>query len=136
MSSVITDITSSNKHYPYTVYLLDNILHVFKRKHIVHATKSFSFETKKSKKGKETTIEVVEQVTGKYALQMASCTGEYDFKDEVYVNDYLVKKVKLYTCEKKGDRWQKFIQKTKKREGFVLFVELKLSQQHLPSTSL
>ena len=41
---------------------------------------------------------------------MVPCTGEYLFKEEIYVNDYLVKKVKLYTCEKKGDRWLKCIE--------------------------
>ena len=54
----------------------------------------------------------MEQTKGEYVLQMAPCTGEYLFKEEIYVNDYLVKKVKLYTCEKKGDRWLKFIEET------------------------
>ena len=94
MRVTIRNITSKNKTYPYTVYLQENILHLFKRKHIFYADHEFSFLKKTSKKGKETTIVVVEQRKGEYVLQMAPCTGEYLFKEEIYVNDYLVKKVK------------------------------------------
>ena len=94
MRATIRNITSKNKTYPYTVYLQENILHLFKRKHVFYADHEFSFLKKISKKGKETTIVVSEQTKGEYVLQMVPCTGEYLFKEEIYVNDYLVKKVK------------------------------------------
>ena len=55
MRVTIRTITSNNKTYPYTVYLQENILHLFKRKHIFYADHEFSFLKKTSKKGKETT---------------------------------------------------------------------------------
>ena len=122
MSVVITNITSTNTYYPYTFCVQDHMLHIFKKKHIFYADKPFTFQSRTSKKGKTTNVQVKDERNGQYSVKMTGCTGIYHFMEVVRLNEYEIKSLKIYTKEQGSDRWQNFINNHNRKEGeYCLF---------------